>query len=69
MRVVRLTTAASSPAGPRAAPCAILLDLEAVVCLTRVVVTDDLDEPPIAGARAVGDDDAVVRLLLAADAA
>jgi hypothetical protein len=32
-----------------------------------VVVADDLDEPPIAGARAVGDDDTVVRLLLAAD--
>lgn len=45
------------------------LHLEAVLCLTRMVMADDLDEAPIAGARAVGDDDAIVRLLLAADTA
>jgi hypothetical protein len=32
-------------------------------------MADDLDEAPVAGARAVGDHDAVVRLLLAADTA
>src|SRR5688572_2203094 len=34
---------------------AVLLDLEAVFCLTRVVVTDDLDEPTIARARVLSD--------------
>ena len=48
---------------------AVLLDLEAVFCLTRMVVADDFHETPIARARAVGDDNAVVRLLLAADTA
>jgi hypothetical protein len=34
-----------------------------------MIVADDLDEAPVAGTRAFGDHNAVVRLLLAADSA